>query len=187
VKGSSSIDVVHAPPPSAARRTFDDACREAWAPVVRMLSALLPAGADVENAAAACFEIAWRRRTELDMDTFVPWMLGVAANVARNERRGIARRLRLGERLRTDSLRTEPERECVTANDDPQRAIRVLRGMRPADREVLVMHAWEGLESPEIATALGIRDNAAAQRLHRAKRRFEDAWARQQEVEDARG
>jgi RNA polymerase sigma-70 factor (ECF subfamily) len=41
-----------------------------------------------------------------------------------------------------------------------------------SDRELLRLHAWEGLEPREIAVVLGITANAAATRLSRAKKRF---------------
>jgi RNA polymerase sigma-70 factor (ECF subfamily) len=43
------------------------------------------------------------------------------------------------------------------------------------DREVLLLHAWDGLDNAEAATVLGCSANAFAVRLHRARRRFADA------------
>ena len=51
-------------------------------------------------------------------------------------------------------------------------AIRALDHLRPADREVLMLSAWEDLTGPEIARALGLSVSAAEQRLRRAKHRF---------------
>ena len=44
----------------------------------------------------------------------------------------------------------------------------------PDDAELLRLWAWDGLESPQLATVLGISANAAAIRLHRAKKRLAD-------------
>jgi RNA polymerase sigma-70 factor (ECF subfamily) len=44
--------------------------------------------------------------------------------------------------------------------------------MRPKDREVLRLAAWEELSNESIAVVLGCSIEAAAQRLHRAKRRL---------------
>ena len=163
-----------------ATLSFEAACRAAWTPVVRLLVASLPAGADVENAAATCFEIAWRRRGTVANADLLPWLLGVAANVARNERRGIGRRIRLGERIRSVGASREqsPPADAEVADLDLGHAGAVLRTLRPDDRVVLVLHAWEDLDASQIADVLGISANAAAQRLSRARRRFEQAWER---------
>ena len=43
-----------------------------------------------------------------------------------------------------------------------------------ADREVLLLAAWEQLEPAEIATVLGITRTAARSRLHRARVRLRE-------------
>jgi RNA polymerase sigma-70 factor (ECF subfamily) len=45
------------------------------------------------------------------------------------------------------------------------------------DREVLLLHAWEGLQGEDLAAALGCSTGAAAARLHRARRRLRAAQA----------
>ena len=47
-----------------------------------------------------------------------------------------------------------------------------LAQLPPQDREVLLLAAWEGLTSNEVATVLGIRASAARVRLHRARKRL---------------
>jgi hypothetical protein len=44
------------------------------------------------------------------------------------------------------------------------------------DREVLLLVEWEGLRPAELATVLGCREVTARGRLHRARRRFRDAF-----------
>ena len=46
--------------------------------------------------------------------------------------------------------------------------------LRPADRELLRLWAWEQLAPREIAVVLGITPNAASIRLHRATRKLRD-------------
>jgi RNA polymerase sigma-70 factor (ECF subfamily) len=43
---------------------------------------------------------------------------------------------------------------------------------------VLRLWAWDELEPRQLATVLGISANAAAVRLHRARRRFEEAFGK---------
>ncbi len=45
------------------------------------------------------------------------------------------------------------------------------------DREVLLLVEWEGLPPAELATVLGCREVTARGRLHRARRRFREAFA----------
>ena len=50
--------------------------------------------------------------------------------------------------------------------------MKALQQMRSADREVLMLSAWEELTGPQIAKVLGVSVSAAEQRLHRARHRF---------------
>jgi RNA polymerase sigma-70 factor (ECF subfamily) len=44
--------------------------------------------------------------------------------------------------------------------------------LRPDDREMLTLNAWDDLDTADIALALGIPAATAAVRLHRARRRL---------------
>ena len=50
-----------------------------------------------------------------------------------------------------------------------------LRTLSAADRQVLTLHAWEGLDGTELATVLGLTRGGAAARLSRARARLRDA------------
>jgi RNA polymerase sigma-70 factor (ECF subfamily) len=156
--------------------TFEELHALAWAPVLRFLRASAAPGTDLDDVAAAAFEVAWRRRDELPaLDVAVPWMLGVAANVARNHARSARRVGRLRQRIaeQVDVRRHAPPCHEDLLAGEPGPATRALARLRAADREVLVLHAWEELEPTEIANVLGIDRAAAAQRLHRARKRLE--------------
>jgi RNA polymerase sigma-70 factor (ECF subfamily) len=165
--------------------TFEELHELAWAPVLRFLRASSAPGTDLEDVAASAFEVAWRRREELPvLEEVVPWMLGVAANVARNHDRGARRFGRLRQRI---SEQVDVRRHAPACHEDllagePGPATRALAHLRSADREVLVLHAWEELEISEIATVLGIDAAAARQRLHRARLRLEAALAAEDET-----
>jgi RNA polymerase sigma-70 factor (ECF subfamily) len=121
---------------------------------------------------AEVFLIAWRRRAIApDEPDLRPWLFKVARNVLRNHHRGAARRMRLHERLRayatTDVVQPPPEQS------DTDALLRwALTRLREPDREVLRLTAWEGCTTDELATVLGCSANAAAVRLHRARRRL---------------
>ena len=54
-------------------------------------------------------------------------------------------------------------------------ALAALRTLKPIDREVLTMAAWEELPQSDIALALGISIDAVRQRLYQAKRNLAKA------------
>ena len=54
---------------------------------------------------------------------------------------------------------------------------RALMRLREPDREILRLTAWEGCTTDELATVLGCSANAAAVRLHRARRRLRKVLA----------
>jgi RNA polymerase sigma factor (sigma-70 family) len=127
--------------------------------------------ADAEDAAAEAFSIAWRRRWDLPPDPR-PWLYGVARRVLANQRRGGRRWAGLLDRLR----RQPPE--PITGRDTAGPALDALATLRDDDQELLRLLAWEELSHAEIAVALGISPNAVAIRLHRARQRYAQAYAR---------
>lgn len=107
--------------------------------------------------------IAWRRLDDIpEGERRLPWMFGVARRVLANQYRAADRRERL-----TGSLVPRPDRE-----PEFDLVHEALESLRPADREILTLAAWEDLENREIAAALGIAPGTAALRLHRARRRL---------------
>jgi RNA polymerase sigma-70 factor (ECF subfamily) len=125
---------------------------------------------------AEVFLIAWRRRAiapgEPDLR---PWLFKVARNVLRNHHRGAARRMRLHERLRAHAT-TDVEQPPEPSDTDAVLRWALTR-LREPDREILRLTAWEGCSTDELATVLGCSANAAAVRLHRARRRLRKVLA----------
>lgn len=128
---------------------------------------------EAEDVAADVFAIAWRRINEVDQDEVRFWLQGIARGVLRNRWRARLRRRRLLERLA--GLAPNPveiPEEVVVRRAEQERALSALQRLRPIDREILTLAAWEGMTGPEIARSLGISVSAAEQRLHRAKERY---------------
>lgn len=129
------------------------------------------APADAEDVVAHTFAVAWRRVDDIPAEAARAWLFGVARQVLRNERRAAARRARRsGAPVGDPGTPTAP-----TGLDADLRA--VLDALRPADRELLQLAAWEGMRPADLAIVLGISANAAAIRLHRARQRFKRAQA----------
>ena len=96
-------------------------------------------------------------------------LFGVAYRVIANQRRAAGRRLQLTERLK---LALVPPSRPPAALADVTEALATLSD---GDQEILRLAAWEGLSHAEIGQVLAITPNAAAIRLHRARRRLEGA------------
>jgi RNA polymerase sigma factor (sigma-70 family) len=127
----------------------------------------------VADVFAETFLVAWRRLDHVPQgDGARLWLFAVARRVLANYRRGEQRRMLLADRLR-DELAATLTLEPAPANDSTA----ALRSLGDADRELLALSGWEGLDPGEIATVLGCSRNAARIRLHRARRRLRSALA----------
>jgi RNA polymerase sigma factor (sigma-70 family) len=132
-----------------------------------------PSEGDAEELVAETFLVLWRRIDKAPSDEEVlPWLFGVARRVLANQERARRRRERLRDRLR--SLPEDlPDFEARMLDRlDAQVVVNALSELSWKDREVLLLAAWEGLSTRDIALALGCSENAAMLRLHRARKRL---------------
>ncbi len=120
-----------------------------------------------EDVVAEVFLTAWRRAERVPEREPVLWLYGVARRVLANQRRARRRREALvdvlGALARHDGAAPEPGGSALTA---------ALARLRPDDREVLMLTAWEGLDATQVATVLGCTPQAVHTRLHRARARL---------------
>lgn len=65
----------------------------------------------------------------------------------------------------------EPEWQVVQRAEYHQATL-ALDALREKDREVLLLAAWEELSNDQIAAIVGCSTDAAAQRVHRAKKKL---------------
>jgi RNA polymerase sigma-70 factor (ECF subfamily) len=142
---------------------FEDLYRRTYARVLAF-SLRRTHRALAEDAVAATFLVAWRRRDEL-VDDPLPWLLGVARRVIANQLRGERRGAALVARVGTERF----------------------------DREALLLTAWDGLAPHEAANVVGCTPATFRVRLHRARRRFAQAlgdesadWVRAISISEAR-
>ncbi len=124
------------------------------------------------DAALATFEALWRSIDEPPVQP-LPWLYRVAAGQLANSRRSERRRLRLLDRLAGRAPASNPARDPAEAATDAAAARAALARLRPGDREVLLLVAWEGLGTDEAAAALGVAPGTFAVRLHRTRQRLE--------------
>lgn len=132
--------------------------------------------ADAADVMAETMLVAWRRIDEVPRgDDARLWLYGVARRVLANHRRAFRRRERLGQRLRDTVARVSivpPER-----GDELDELSRALGRLTTDERELILLASWEGLDSNEMATLLGVSSGAVRVRLHRARNRLRDAMS----------
>lgn len=132
------------------------------------------------DSAAETFVVAWRRIAEVPPgEATRPWLFRVAANTISNQRRAARRRkgltMKLGGMRQTGG--PQPDVQVVRQYED-QQIVDAINRLRPTDREVLLLSAWDGLPASQLAIRFGISAKAAEQRLTRAKRRLAAELAR---------
>jgi RNA polymerase sigma-70 factor (ECF subfamily) len=122
--------------------------------------------ADADDVVAETFAVAWRRLDAVPTDDALPWLYSVARKVLANQRRSQRRWFGLLDRLRSEQPGAAREPR------DGAPVVDALRRLKPDEREVLLLAAWEGLSHREIGLALGASENAIGIRVHRARKRL---------------
>lgn len=124
--------------------------------------------ADLDDLVEEVLLIAWRRFDDIPADAQIPWLIGVARNVLRNA-------VRKQRRISTLETQLRPAPPDAAAEDyviADQSIREALGSLSDDDREILLLHFWDGRTAVEIAVICGITTNAAAVRLSRAQDRF---------------
>jgi RNA polymerase sigma-70 factor (ECF subfamily) len=120
--------------------------------------------------------VVWRRLDDVPADGRLPWCYAVAAKSLANLNRSARRQRNLAERI----VQLDPPRDVTDSIELPDPDVhRALARLRPDDRELLRLWAWEDLSPSEIAVVLGTSANAVRIRLHRARRRLASELGRE--------
>ena len=142
---------------------------------VRSLLAYVLTRTSTDNAhdvISSVFLVVWRRLDDVPSET-LPWLIGVARRVLADQWRSESRQRALGHRL---------ERQPVVKSNEVDDFIdsMVMRGpigsalkrLGREDREIVILVAWHGFGTAQLAASLGCSKSLASLRLHRARRRF---------------
>jgi RNA polymerase sigma factor (sigma-70 family) len=140
-----------------------------------------PAIAD--DLVAETFLAAFRRRRRYDLSCrdARPWLYGIATNLIGQHRRDESRRLRIRGLIAPDrdpSGHADQVAANVTASGTKAELARALAGLPAAERDVLLLIAWEQLSYDETAAALQIPVGTVRSRLSRARARLREELAR---------
>lgn len=126
----------------------------------------------VDDVVSRVLETMWRRRADIPDEATIPWVIGVTRRVLANAHRGQKRQRALLARQRSSGV-SEAAEDVFIADETVRNA---LDRLGESDREILLLHYWDGLAIPDLAEILSITVNAAAVRLTRSRQRFEAAY-----------
>ena len=126
------------------------------------------------------FRIAFERRATYRMERLesLPWLYGIANNLLRQHWRGLGRERGAVRRLQSRRDPAYEQDDGLLERVAAQAlwpAVEVgLRTMRPEERDVILLVAWEELNYDEVADALEIPVGTVRSRLHRARRQLRE-------------
>ena len=128
---------------------------------------------EAEDLVASVFLEAYRRRdtARVDDGMIVPWLFGIATNLANNRARLRWRGRRLLERVRSEA--SVASHDTGLARYEAQEQMRALlvrlRGLPREQQDVVALCLWSGLSYDEAAEALSVPVGTVRSRLSRAR------------------
>jgi RNA polymerase sigma factor (sigma-70 family) len=129
---------------------------------------------DAADACAETFLVAWRRLDDIPPPpATLPYLYGIASRVLSNHLRAMHRQSRLDAKLRNLGVAppVDPAALVVQSARD-QEVVAAVRKLKPKDREIVMLHAWEDLPRDLIAEMTGMTRAAIDQRIHRSYQRL---------------
>ncbi|MFF8973633.1 RNA polymerase sigma factor [Streptomyces sp. NPDC014995] len=145
-----------------------DGCRQrVWAYVVS------PAGRQVaDEVVNETFTVAWRRLDDVP-EPPLPWLLVVARTILRDSVRAEARHASPAAELMSWAERAEAD---ISKDVSEHNALlKALVTLPEDDRELLILASWPGLTPAQAAAVVGCSPITLRVRLHRARKRLEQA------------
>lgn len=161
-----------APDHNADAAWFTTVVREHSAALVRYFARRGPRQ-DAEDLAAEVLAVAWRRRDDVPLEAVLPWLYRTAGFTLANHRRKLID-LPVDEVPETGTVRVSEHPELSALFDAELRG--ALESVGERDRQILLLHAWEGLDGTELAEVLGISRSGSDAALSRARKRLQEAW-----------
>lgn len=130
-----------------------------------------------EDLTQATFLLAWRKRDRvvLEHESARPWLLAVATNVVRNDRRSVSRRSRLAGLVPAERPAADHADDVAARVDDERRMAELLDAVRRLPRnqqEALALCVWSGVSYPDAAAVLGIAEASVRARVSKARCRL---------------
>jgi len=152
-----------------------------------------------EDLTSVVFLEAWRmrHRVELDRESALPWLLGVATKVVLNHRRGLRRYRAALSRVPIPEIGASASAgvqdfaddlvERVAAESEMRLILALVKRLPERDRQVLELCAWDGLNYEEAALVLCVPVGTVRSRLSRARKRLRELARRSGHERDVQG
>jgi RNA polymerase sigma-70 factor (ECF subfamily) len=138
-------------------------------PVFRLAYLILGDAAEAEDIAQEAFLRATLALGRFDeARPLRPWLLSIAANLARNRRRGLGRAWAAMQRAFLSEPRRHHPPPDRTPASDARRLRQAVERLRPDARDVVYLRYFLGLSEAETAAALNIPPGTAKSRHSRA-------------------
>src|SRR5204862_4052354 len=116
-----------------------------------------------------------RKTSDASRASALPWLYGIGANLLLKHRRGEARRLRANARMAADEA---ADRRSSAAALDARllfsRVADAIEALPDAEREALLLFAWEELSYQSVAEALELPIGTVRSRLNHARGRLRE-------------
>jgi RNA polymerase sigma factor (sigma-70 family) len=129
------------------------------------------------------FRVAFEQRARYDTarPSCLPWLYGIAGNLLRHRRRSSARQAAALARAAAATADLagggELDDDIVARVDaislSPQLAA-LLHGLTEGERELILLHTWEGLSYDQLAQATDLPVGTVRSRLHRGRRKLRE-------------
>jgi RNA polymerase sigma-70 factor (ECF subfamily) len=127
---------------------------------------------DAADVTAEVFTIAWQKWSQIPKsDPQILWLYAVARRVLANRYRKAGHQGEVFEKLRREAKRSFAD-SISPVLEKAMLGTEVLARLQEADREILMLAGWEGLNPAQLAYTLECSPLAARIRLHRARTRL---------------
>lgn len=123
------------------------------------------------------FLLAWRKRDKVRLtgESALPWLLAVATNVVRHDRRSVARLLRAMERAPAEPPAVDHADAVADRIDSERRMAEILTAVQALPRglrDAFTLCVWGDVSYADAAEVLGVQETTVRVRVSRAKARL---------------
>lgn len=145
-------------------------------PVFRLAYLFLGDPDDADDVAQETFLRAWNHLKRFDSTRPLrPWLLSIAANLARNRQRSAGRYLAALTRVFRSEPQTTPDAEEFTVLDsDSAQLWKAVQRLRADDQQIIYLRFFLDLSTGEAAQALDVAEGTIKSRLSRALARLRE-------------
>lgn len=145
-------------------------------PVFRLAYLFLGDPDDADDVAQETFLRAWNHLKQFDISRPLrPWLLSIAANLARNRYRSAGRYLSALARVFRSEPQTTPDAEEQNLlNMDSAQLWKAVRRLRADDQQIIYLRFFLDLSTGEAAQALDVAEGTIKSRLNRALTRLRE-------------